>query len=142
MADAEVKRCQHCGSKLVVARKFCPDCGKPLASKKSGSPELDDFLKSQAAARVALPSKDEIDVRARIKLPPTAVKNVKELIYWEYAKIMAEAAHFEGNYRFIMSRYMKLKKGGVLEPSRGRRKRRPPSRQDVRLLWRNLRPNP
>jgi len=43
--------------------------------------------------------------------PPYAVKTVRELIFWEYAHIIAKAAGFEKNYGFIMSRYQKLKKG-------------------------------
>jgi hypothetical protein len=43
--------------------------------------------------------------------PPSAVKTVKELIFWEYAKLIAKGAGFEGNYGFIMSRYQKLKHG-------------------------------
>jgi hypothetical protein len=43
--------------------------------------------------------------------PPNAVKTVRELIYWEYAKVIAHGAGFEGNYGFIMSRFQKLKKG-------------------------------
>jgi DNA-directed RNA polymerase subunit M/transcription elongation factor TFIIS len=113
MVESAAKHCQHCGSELVVIRKFCPECGKPLARKKRGSHQLESDLKSQAAAKVPLRSKEETDVKVKIKPPPTAVKNIKELIYWEYAKIMAEAAHFDGNYGFIMSRYMKLKRGEI-----------------------------
>ncbi len=43
--------------------------------------------------------------------PPAAVKTVRELIYWEYAKLIAKGAGFEGNYGFIMSRFQKLKRG-------------------------------
>ena len=43
--------------------------------------------------------------------PPSAVKTVRELIFWEYAKLIARGAGFEGNYRFIMSRFQKLKRG-------------------------------
>lgn len=45
--------------------------------------------------------------------PPSAVKTVRELIYWEYAKLIAKGARFEGNYRFIMSRFQKLKHGEI-----------------------------
>jgi len=43
--------------------------------------------------------------------PPPAVKTVRELIFWEYAHLIAKAAGFENNYRFIMSRYQLLRTG-------------------------------
>ena len=45
--------------------------------------------------------------------PPHAVKTVRDLIYWEYAQLIAKSAGFDKNYRFIMSRYQKLKKGEI-----------------------------
>ena len=45
----------------------------------------------------------------KVKPPPRAVKTIRELIYWEYAKLIAKAAGFDKNYGFIMSRFMKLK---------------------------------
>jgi Pyruvate/2-oxoacid:ferredoxin oxidoreductase delta subunit len=39
------------------------------------------------------------------------VKTVRELIFWEYANLIAKAAGFEKNYRFIMSRYQMLRTG-------------------------------
>lgn len=45
--------------------------------------------------------------------PPNAVKTVRELIFWEYAHLIAKAAGFGKNYAFIMSRYQKLKKGEI-----------------------------
>lgn len=51
--------------------------------------------------------------KARVVKPPTAVKTVRELIYWEYARLIARGAGFEGNYRFIMSRFQKLKRGEI-----------------------------
>jgi hypothetical protein len=44
---------------------------------------------------------------------PKAVKTVRDLIYWEYAHLIAKGAGFEGNYAFIMNRYQKLKKGEI-----------------------------
>lgn len=87
--------------------------GKKSKEQKSGSSTLKSFLEAQAAARVPLRSKEEVEVEAKIRPPPTAVKTVRELIYWEYAKLIAEAAKMKGNYRFIMNRYMKLKKGEI-----------------------------
>lgn len=51
--------------------------------------------------------------KSRVIKPPSAVKTVRELIFWEYAKIIARGAGFEGNYRFIMSRFQKLKCGDM-----------------------------
>jgi hypothetical protein len=44
-------------------------------------------------------------------MPPKYVKTVRELIYWEYANLIARAAGFEGHYGFIVSRYKKLTSG-------------------------------
>lgn len=44
-------------------------------------------------------------------MPPKYVTTVRQLIYWEYAKLIARAAGFEGNYGFTVSRYKKLVSG-------------------------------
>jgi hypothetical protein len=44
-------------------------------------------------------------------MPPKYVVTVRQLIYWEYAKLIAKAAKFENNYGFIVSRYKKLVSG-------------------------------
>jgi hypothetical protein len=44
-------------------------------------------------------------------MPPKYVTTVRQLIFWEYAKLIARAAGFEGNYGFIVSRYKKLASG-------------------------------
>lgn len=44
-------------------------------------------------------------------MPPKYVTTVRQLIYWEYAKLIARAAGFENNYGFIVSRYKKLLSG-------------------------------
>jgi hypothetical protein len=44
-------------------------------------------------------------------MPPKYVTTVRQLIYWEYAKLIARAAGFENNYGFIVSRYKKLASG-------------------------------
>lgn len=46
-----------------------------------------------------------------LKPPSRLVKTVRDLIYWEYACLIAEAAGFSGNYGFVISRYKKLKSG-------------------------------
>jgi len=47
-------------------------------------------------------------------MPPKYVKTVRQLIYWEYARLIARAAGFEGNYGFIVSRYKKLVSGEMV----------------------------
>ena len=44
-------------------------------------------------------------------MPPKYVTTVRQLIYWQYAQLIAKAAGFEGNYGFIVSRYKKLNAG-------------------------------
>jgi len=39
------------------------------------------------------------------------VRTVRDLIYWEYASLIAESAGFADNYGFVISRYKKLKSG-------------------------------
>lgn len=48
-----------------------------------------------------------------IKQPPRMVKTIRDLIYWEYAKLIARAASFKDNYRFIVSRFKKLQSGEI-----------------------------
>lgn len=50
-------------------------------------------------------------------MPPPAVKTVRELIYWEYAKLIADSAvHDRKNYGFVMHTFVKLREG-KLHPS-------------------------
>jgi hypothetical protein len=44
-------------------------------------------------------------------MPPKHVQTIRQLIYWEYAQLIAKAAGFERNYGFITSRYKKLLSG-------------------------------
>jgi hypothetical protein len=46
-------------------------------------------------------------------MPPKYVTTVRQLIFWEYAKLIARAAGFENNYGFIVSRYKKLLSGEI-----------------------------
>jgi hypothetical protein len=46
-------------------------------------------------------------------LPPAAVKTVRDLLYWQYAKLIARSAGFDKNYGFIMERFKKLQSGEV-----------------------------
>jgi len=42
-------------------------------------------------------------------MPPSAVKTLQDLLYWQYAKIISESAGFgKSNYRFIMNRFKGL----------------------------------
>ena len=48
-------------------------------------------------------------------MPPKAVKSIKDLIFWQYAKLISQSAGFgKGNYGFIMSRFKKLKDGDII----------------------------
>jgi len=47
-------------------------------------------------------------------MPPAAVKTIRDLIFWQYAKIIAASAGMgKSNYRFIMDRYKKLRSGEI-----------------------------
>ena len=47
-------------------------------------------------------------------MPPSAVKTVKDLLYWQYAKIIsASAGAGKKNYGFIMDRFKKLQSGDI-----------------------------
>lgn len=47
-------------------------------------------------------------------MPPSAVKTLRDLIFWQYAKIISESAGFgKRNYRFIMNRFKKLQSGEI-----------------------------
>jgi len=49
-----------------------------------------------------------------IGMPPKAVKTLRDLLYWQYAKIISESAGFgKSNYRFIMDRYKRLQTGDI-----------------------------
>jgi hypothetical protein len=46
-------------------------------------------------------------------MPPAAVKTIRDLIYYQYAKIMAQSAGLEHNFGFIMDRVTALKEGEI-----------------------------
>ena len=47
-------------------------------------------------------------------MPPPAVKTVRDLIYWQYAKIISESAGAgKKQYSFVMDRFRKLASGGI-----------------------------
>lgn len=48
-------------------------------------------------------------------MPPKAVRTVRDLIYWQYAKLITESAGYgkTKNYGFIMDRFKQLKSGDI-----------------------------
>lgn len=47
-------------------------------------------------------------------MPPAAVKTIRDLIFWQYAKIIAASSGMgKNNYRFIMDRFRRLKSGEI-----------------------------
>jgi len=47
-------------------------------------------------------------------MPPSAVKTIRDVIYWQYAKLIAESAGFgKKNYGFIMSKFKELQGGKI-----------------------------
>ncbi|MEM0116858.1 MAG: HNH endonuclease [Conexivisphaerales archaeon] len=46
-------------------------------------------------------------------MPPAAVKTVRDLIFYQYAKLIAREAGFGDNYAFIMNRFNALKRGQI-----------------------------
>jgi len=49
-----------------------------------------------------------------VPMPPAAVKSIQDLIFWQYAKIIAESSGMgKGNYRFVMDRFKKLVSGEI-----------------------------
>jgi Zn finger protein HypA/HybF involved in hydrogenase expression len=48
-------------------------------------------------------------------VPPAAVKSVKDLIYWQYAKIVAESAGMgKKDYGFVLNKFKQLKQNQIL----------------------------
>jgi hypothetical protein len=43
--------------------------------------------------------------------PPKYIATVRQLIYWQYAQLIAKAAGFQDNWGFVVSRYKKLSSG-------------------------------
>jgi hypothetical protein len=47
-------------------------------------------------------------------MPPKAVRTLRDLIFWQYAKIISESAGFgKANYGFIMDRFKRLRSGEI-----------------------------
>lgn len=51
-------------------------------------------------------------------LPPAATRDLRDLLYWEYANIIADSAGVgKRNYGFVMERFQKLQSGGIASDS-------------------------
>jgi hypothetical protein len=49
-----------------------------------------------------------------VGLPPKAVRTIRDLIYWQYAKIISESAGFgKKQFAFVMDRFKKLQSGEI-----------------------------
>jgi len=46
-------------------------------------------------------------------MPPPAVKTIRDIIFWQYAKLMAKSSGHEKDYGFIMSHFKKLQTGKI-----------------------------
>lgn len=47
-------------------------------------------------------------------MPPTAVRTLRDLLYWQYGKIISGSAGIgKQQYPFVMERFTKLKNGGI-----------------------------
>jgi hypothetical protein len=46
-------------------------------------------------------------------MPPSAVKTIRDVIYWQYAKLIAKSAGQDKKYGFIMDRFKKLQSGEI-----------------------------
>jgi len=46
-------------------------------------------------------------------VPPTVVKTIQDLLFWQYSKLIARSAGYSKNYGFIMDRFKKLRSGEV-----------------------------
>jgi 5-methylcytosine-specific restriction endonuclease McrA len=66
-------------------------------------------------ANAKKPSQHRVAVQLRSKImPPAVVKNVEDLIYWQYAKIISQSAGFgKKDYGFIMNKFKQLKQGEI-----------------------------
>jgi hypothetical protein len=55
------------------------------------------------------------DLFGELSLPPTVVKDVEDLIYWQYAKIIAQSAGFsKKEFGFVTNKFKQLKQGDIL----------------------------
>jgi hypothetical protein len=48
-------------------------------------------------------------------VPPPAVRTIRDLIYWQYAKVISESARFgKKQFAFVIDRFKKLQGGEIL----------------------------
>ena len=54
------------------------------------------------------------NIKEQANVPPAVVKTVKDLIYWQYAKIIAESASIgKKDYGFVMNKFKQLKSDSI-----------------------------
>ena len=71
-------------------------------------------------------------------MPPSAVKTVKDVIYWQYAKIISASAKIgKSNYGMIMSTYRKLCMGEIVWSSSVREYLRERENNNICIYCRN-----
>lgn len=46
-------------------------------------------------------------------MPHASVKTIKDLIFWQYAKLISSSAGLENNWGFLMNRFKKLRTGEI-----------------------------
>ena len=46
-------------------------------------------------------------------MPPPAVKTIRDLIYYQYSKMIAKEAGEKDNFRFIMAKFQELRSGKI-----------------------------
>ena len=46
-------------------------------------------------------------------MPPSAVKTIGDIIYWQYAKLMGKSSGHQKDYGFIMAQFKKLQAGKI-----------------------------
>jgi len=52
--------------------------------------------------------------RGQENVPPTAVKTIRDLIFWQYSKIISESAGFgKKQFGFVMDRFKKMQAGQI-----------------------------
>lgn len=73
---------------------------------------LDDY---QSQTKNLTPSNEEVKITVEVELPPPFVRTIKELIYWEYARLMTKAAGngVKSYWGFTTANYKKLLSGSI-----------------------------
>ncbi len=84
-----------------------------MNAKPNPDDRLTGNLEAEAAAEAGARSVGDVEVEVKIKPPPKFVHTVRELIYWEYAKLIAKGAGFDGNYGFTTKKFNELRDGKI-----------------------------